>query len=101
VFAAGVFVWLASWRLLPRRMQAQPLLFAALAVSAALATAGIEGLWYALATGVPALRVVAANLRLVPWPRPAVWIAIVFAAVALIGTLRRWPRRLRPAPIAA
>lgn len=101
VFAAGVFVWLASWRLLPRRMQARPWLFAALAVGAALATAGIETLWYALATGVPALRVLEANLQLTPWPRPAVWIAIVFAAVALVGTSRRWKRRVRPVPIAA
>ncbi len=101
VFAAGAFVWLATWRLLPRRMQAQPLLFAALAACAALATAGIETLWYAAATGVPAMRVLEANLSLAPWPRPAVWIAIVFAAVALIGAGRRWPRRLRRAPIAA
>lgn len=101
VFAAGVFVWLGCWRLLPRRMQTRPLLFAALAVGAALATAGIEGLWYALATGVPAMRVVEANLRFLPWPRPAVWIAIVFAAVALIGTVRRWPRRAKRLPVTA
>jgi sulfoxide reductase heme-binding subunit YedZ len=101
VFAAGVFVWLGSWRLLPRRMQARPLLFLALAVGAALATAGIETLWYLLATGVPALRVLEANAQILPWPRPAVWVAIVFAAVALVGTVRRWKRRVRPAPIAA
>jgi sulfoxide reductase heme-binding subunit YedZ len=101
VYAAGVFVWLGSWRLLPRRMQARPLLFLALAVGAALATAGIETLWYLLATGVPALRVLEANAQILPWPRPAVWVAIVFAAVALVGTVRRWKRRVRPAPIAA
>ncbi len=97
VFAAGVFAWLGCWRLLPRRLQAQPLLFAALAVAAALATVGIETLWYALATGVPAMRVLAANLQVTPWPRPAAWIGALFLAVALIGTTRRWRRRPRRA----
>lgn len=102
-FAAGVFVWLAAWRLAPRRMQARPTLFATLAVGSALATAAIEALWYGLATGVPGMRVLEANLRLSPWPRPAVWVAILFLAVAIIGTARRWrrrPRRGAPQPSA-
>ncbi len=98
VFAAGLFFWLGSWRLLPRRVQARPLLFAVLALAAALATATFESLWYATETGLPALRVLAANLRFTPWPRPAVWIAILYAIVAVIGAVRRWKRRPRREP---
>ena len=92
-FAAGIFVWLVAWRRLPRRLQARPWALAALALGAGLATAAIEGTWYGLATGVPASRVLAANLRLLPWPRPAIWIALLFAATALVAQLRQTRRR--------
>ena len=71
-------------------------------------TVGIEYAWYALATGIPAERVVAANLEWM-WPlRPAwnVFLAGVFMVVILPfgkdGTMRVFSanlmaeRRLRP-----
>ena len=62
VFAAGVFAWLGLWRLAPRRMQGRIWLIMGLAAVAPVATALVEGLWYATATGVRASRVLLANL---------------------------------------
>jgi sulfoxide reductase heme-binding subunit YedZ len=88
-FAAGIFVWLVAWRRLPRRLQARPWALAALALGAVSACC----LWVVMACQaaikLPASRVLAANLRLLPWPRPAIWIALLFAAAALIAQIRQ------------
>ncbi len=93
---AGLLLWLLGWRLLPAgRVRSSPLALLGLAGAAALATAALEYAWYALATGVPPGRVLAANLDLAFGPRPAVWVGIVGAAVALLPVAVRLARRLR------
>lgn len=53
------------------------------AVVSGLATAGIEYAWYALATGVPADRVVAANLEWM-WPLRPAWNVFLSGVVMLV-----------------
>jgi sulfoxide reductase heme-binding subunit YedZ len=101
VFAAGIFAWLGLWRLAPKRWQGRLALVAGLAVLAPLATALTEGTWYALATGVRASRVLAANLDLGadrPSAEILLWAAVLLA-VAILRRWRRWPIwRRRPQP---
>jgi len=90
VFLLGVFLWLVAWRLLPPGAWRQGLpALLALSVAAALATMGLEFAWYALATKLPAERVLAANfdaLQFAPGfggPRPAVLAGLVLLAASL------------------
>ena len=86
VAAAGLFLWLMSYRLLGRlrpegAVPARALLL--LAAGAGLATALGEALYYGLATGVDARRVLAADWH---WPflaRPC-WV-VLLACLALAG----------------
>lgn len=96
VFYTGLFVWLLLWRAAPRRWQTRFALLPALAVLAALATAVVEALWYGLATRLPALRVLAANLDPTLW-RPAWQVALAGAAVLAVVGLRRLFGRRAPA----
>jgi sulfoxide reductase heme-binding subunit YedZ len=59
---AGVYLWLMGWRLLPAGADRAPLPIFALGVAATLATAGLEYVWFALATKVPPLRPLLAEL---------------------------------------
>lgn len=77
---------------------ASPLVIAGVAVVSGLATAGIEYLWYALATGVPADRVLAANLDFSYSIRPAWWIFGGTMAFALLAAVSRLVDRFRPPP---
>jgi len=99
VLFTGFWAWLMLWRLAPRRWQARLVLLPALAVLAALATAGIEASWYALATGANARRVLFANLDITFGPRPAVEVLLIGMAVFVVAALRRLrgPRRRVPA----
>ncbi len=90
----GLFVWLMLWRLLPTDWRSRPLVLAPLAAAAAAATAGLEYAWYALATHIPASRVLAANFDLEYPPRPAGWVLLAGLAVVLLAAVRR---RRRPA----
>ncbi|QGZ35151.1 sulfite oxidase heme-binding subunit YedZ [Stappia indica] len=74
-----------------------PLVLAGIAVFAGLATAGIEYLWYALATGVPAERVLAANLDFRYSIRPAWWVFGVMLVVAALPLVLRLGSRARQA----
>jgi sulfoxide reductase heme-binding subunit YedZ len=94
VITAGCFLWLMGWRLLPRRWQGQPLALLLLAPLAGLATAGVEYAWYALATGLPAARILAANLDVEFGFRPAVWVLCVGLGLAALAALRGLGRRL-------
>ena len=95
--SAGVFAWLAFWRLAPRRWQNKLALPLGLVLLAPLATALIEGAWYGLATGVRASRVLAANLD-IEAGRPSAWIFVSAIALLLVATGRRlWQRRARVA----
>jgi sulfoxide reductase heme-binding subunit YedZ len=88
VFAAGVFFWLIGWRLAPKRFQGGLWLVAGLALLAPVMTAGVEGLWYAVATGVRASRVLAANLDFAAM-RPSLQVLIAAAVVLLLAAGRR------------
>ncbi|MEQ1942593.1 protein-methionine-sulfoxide reductase heme-binding subunit MsrQ [Mesorhizobium sp. VNQ89] len=59
-----------------------------IAVVAALGTAAIEYAWYALATGVPPGRVLAANLQFSYSIRPAWWVLATGLALALVALVR-------------
>ncbi len=88
---AGMFVGLmlyrfAHWRGWSLR---SAVTLSVIAVIAGLATAGIEYVWYALATGIPADRVVAANLEWM-WPlRPAWNVLLAGVAISVISLFGR------------
>jgi sulfoxide reductase heme-binding subunit YedZ len=71
---------------------------AGLASAATAATAGLEYTWYALATHIPADRVLAANLDFEDGLRPAVWVLITTVCIAVVATARNQRRSaVRPA----
>jgi sulfoxide reductase heme-binding subunit YedZ len=95
---AGCFVWLMLWRLLPLEWRRRPLALLPLAGLASAATASIEYAWYALATRIPAERVLAANLDFEDGLRPAVWVLITAVCIAVVATARNQRRSaVRPA----
>ncbi|WP_424813951.1 sulfite oxidase heme-binding subunit YedZ [Roseococcus sp. YIM B11640] len=97
VFLTGLLLWLLLWRLVPERWQAHFGALAALTAVSFLATVGIEYLWYALGTNLPAARVAMANFDLTFGPRPAVQPSIVAGCFLLLTLLRRLAGRLRAA----
>ncbi|MEP9347866.1 ferric reductase-like transmembrane domain-containing protein [Xanthobacter sp. KR7-225] len=90
---AGILVYLLGYRvLLMGRGGATTAGLVALAGAAALATAGIEAAWYALATRVDPQLVLEANLSLDLGPRPMWWIlagGLLVAALAAVEARRR------------
>ncbi|MCX7304797.1 MAG: sulfoxide reductase heme-binding subunit YedZ [Hyphomicrobiales bacterium] len=95
---AGFFLLLMFYRLAHWRGFAltSPFVLAAIAIVAGLATVAIEYAWYALATGVPPGRVLAANLQFSFSIRPAWWVLAVGLAVAAVALVR--PRFGKAAP---
>jgi methionine sulfoxide reductase heme-binding subunit len=90
VLMIGYFILLMGYRLGTKagfRLRAAEL--AIVAVIGALLTAGIEASWYGLATGIPGMRVLAANLDFDPVIRPAWWVLACGLAVAAIAFLRQ------------
>jgi sulfoxide reductase heme-binding subunit YedZ len=85
VLVAGLLVWLMGWRLLPAEWRARPLVLLALAPVAALGGALLEYTWYALATNLPAGRILEANLDIGFGLRPAVWAGVVALAAPLLA----------------
>lgn len=88
---SGIFILLmlyriAHWRGFPL---ANPLILAALAMLAALGTAAAEFAWYGLATGVPPLRVLEANLSFAFQIRPSWWVLAIGLGVAVLAVVRR------------
>lgn len=72
---------------------------AGLALASGAATMGLEWLWYATATGIPAERVFYANASLAAGLRPGWWIAIAglgVAAAALVRTATGGPGAVTP-----
>jgi sulfoxide reductase heme-binding subunit YedZ len=86
----GLFLLLMTYRILHwRRFSlSSPFVLLGGAIAAAVLTAAIEFAWYGLATGVPPVRVLAANLHFSYMIRPAWWVLLVGAAVALIPIVR-------------
>ena len=107
---AGLFILMMLYRLahhhgLPLTSW---LALSGLAVAAGLATAAAELAWYGLATGIPPLRVLEANLHFAYQVRPAWWVlaaglGVALAAAARSATTRdNAPRgRRQPARVAA
>lgn len=91
VVQIGVFVVLMAVRFLHRgrRLHAWSLL--ALALLAVPLTAGLEALWYGLATGVPWRRILDANLMLALAPRPAVVVGLLALVLPLLAIFRARP----------
>ena len=99
LFAAGVFLWLVGWRLLPRRLRADPWAILALAPVTAIVTAGLEFAWYGLATRLNPWRILNANLDIEYGPSIAAWVGIsglVVTAAMLI--FRFFDRKKSPKP---
>lgn len=95
VLMAGLFAWLAGYRLVAPQGGAPGVwVLLGLAVGAALVTAGIEAGWYAVATGVDARRVLAANLDVSFGLRPALWVGIAGLVVVVLRLVPR-PKRGR------
>lgn len=94
---AGFFVLLMAYRLAHWRGLSlnSPLVLVGIALGAALATAVVEVAWYGLATGVPPMRVLSANLQFSYSIRPAWWVLAMGLAVALLGYVRQ-PGRAEP-----
>ena len=88
VLMSGLLAWLMLWRLVPARWRAQPWPLFLLAPLAAAAAAGLEYLWYALATNLPAAAIFAANFDLEFEIRPAVW--VLLAGLGLAGAALGW-----------
>jgi sulfoxide reductase heme-binding subunit YedZ len=84
ILMTGFFILLMAYRLVARwGLQLRPRELAAVALLAAAATALIEASWYGLATGIPAMRVLAANLDFEVTIRPAWW--VLLAGITLVG----------------
>jgi len=94
VFWTGAFLLLMGWRALQaRRWPSNPLTLTLLAVGVALATAGLEAAWYGLASGIPAERVLQANLAFPAMIRPAWWVlALGLTLPALNAARLAWER---------
>ncbi|ADZ68593.1 sulfite oxidase heme-binding subunit YedZ [Polymorphum gilvum] len=96
---AGLFLLLLLWRAgraLGLGLSRPPQLVG-LAAVAAVATAGLEYAWYALATGIPAERVLLANADPAAVPRPAALVLLAGLALAALPVARGAVRRFVPA----
>jgi sulfoxide reductase heme-binding subunit YedZ len=103
VLMTGFFLWLMFYRLLRLYVAAPGAIWlTALAIAAAIATAGVEVAWYGLATGIPPGRVFAANFDFSFTIRPAWWVLVAgLAVVALYLARPVFPARGRPRPSTA
>ena len=104
----GLFVLLMGHRLLVRfKLGDNILALIGLAVGSGIATALLEAGWYKVASGVPPLRVLAANLDVSDTIRPALWIGVIGLALPILRAARPlWSKkppavRVRPQRSAA
>lgn len=88
-FAAGLFVWLMLWRVLPVRLRTGFAGLFLLAAAATLVTLAFEASWYGLVNGIDPMRVLAANLDPELVPRPAQKVLAVSLLVIVLVALRR------------
>jgi sulfoxide reductase heme-binding subunit YedZ len=87
----GFLIWLLAWRVVQRwRREVGFAWLIALAIFSGLATAAFESGWYGLMTGVPAMRILSANLMFAFSIRPAWWVLAAGLAVALASLLAQW-----------
>ena len=101
VFVSGLFVWLMAWRALPetwRRHQGiafTAALYGGLALVSAVAAAVMEFGWYGVTTRIDPFRVLDANETIARGLRPAHWVFVVTASLAVVFILRRLGRARR------
>ncbi len=88
-FAAGLFVWLMLWRVLPVRLRTGFAGLFLLAAAATLVTVAFEASWYGLVNGIDPMRVLAANLDPELVPRPAQKVLAASLLVIVLVALRR------------
>lgn len=98
---SGFFLWLMGYRIWDRwgRFGSITSLLGLGALSA-VATALVEAGWYAIATQVPALKVLEANFGFAAGLRPAWWVLIVALGVTLAVAVRRALMKKHPAKAA-
>nr|WP_280842963.1 ferric reductase-like transmembrane domain-containing protein [Pararoseomonas baculiformis] len=87
VLMSGLFLWLMLWRLVPARWRSVPWSLLPIAILAAVGAGGLEYLWYALATNLPAGAILQANFDLEFEIRPAVWVLLAGVAVLSLAAL--------------
>ncbi len=86
---AGLFLLLMIYRVAQARgLGLGPIVLVSAACLAGLFTAAVETAWFGAASGVPAARVLAANLDFSYQIRPAWWVLAVGLCVAAVGALR-------------
>lgn len=90
VLMTGFFFWLMGYRAMAKRGYKEGLLpLVSLSVVAALLTALTEAAWYGIASGVPADRVLAANLDFSFSIRPAWWALFAGLGVTAVSEARK------------
>ena len=94
---AGLLLWLVVWRLLPRPLALRPGVLAGGALLVGVATAGLEYLWYANATNLPAARIFMANFNPDLAPRPALAVMLMALVLPALVVVQRLAGRRRPA----
>lgn len=87
IVMTGLFLALLAARFMRRRGWLTPLALLGLAVVTALGTAAVEFGWYALATRVPADRILAANLMVDLAPRPAHLAGLITLVLPIVAWL--------------
>jgi sulfoxide reductase heme-binding subunit YedZ len=87
VIQIGLFAILMTVRVMRGRVTLGFWPLFALVVVAVPFAAGIEALWYGLATGIPWRRVLDANMMLALAPRPALWVGIIALSLPLASLL--------------
>lgn len=96
---AGFLLALFAYRIAHARgfLLTSPLVLIGIAVLVALATAAVEFAWYGVATNVPPMRVLQANLQFGHTIRPAWWVLAAGLAVAGLAAVRPYFGSPQPA----
>lgn len=96
IVMAGLFLALIGVRVMKRRIEFTALPLFVLAILAGGATMLIEFGWYALATGIPPMRIFDANFILDLQPRPATVVGLIALALPALAVLTRLTPARRP-----
>lgn len=85
IIMTGLFLALMAVRAMRGRVPVNALTLLGLAILALAATALVEVLWYALATGIPARRIFDANFMLALQPRPALVVGMIVMSLPVLS----------------
>ena len=96
VLMSGIFLLLIGVRWLRHRAPLTPLWLIGLVISTACAAMIVEFAWYALATGLPAMRLLMANFNPDLAPRPALIVLLIGLVLPMVAWVQ--PRASRAAP---